>query len=86
MVKLTVLYDQVEVMKKLGESSGGASQLTSQPFAKPEAVRELTSESYRILKSKAGLIYQSMSLYLANRETEAILFKPIKVYFVLFYF
>ena len=60
-------------------STGGPSQLTSQPFAKPEVLRELIAESYRILKSKAPTIYQSMSLYLANRETEAILFKPIKV-------
>ena len=66
------------MIKKLGEGSG-ASQLTSQPFAKPESVKDLVSESYRILKSKTGLTYQSMSLYLANRETEAILFKPIKV-------
>lgn len=66
------------MIKKLGES-GGPSQLTSQPFAKPEAIKELVTESYRVLKSKAGLIHQTMSLYLANRETEAILFKPIKV-------
>jgi len=58
---------------------GGDSLLAGQPFAKPDAVRELVAESYRKLKTELPKITSSMSLYLANKGTEAILFKPIKV-------
>lgn len=73
----------MDVIRKMGDGSGSSSQanlsLTNQPFAKPESVRELVGQAYKTLKSKVPAVHQSMSLYLANRETEAILFKPIKV-------
>ena len=44
-----------------------------------ENVRRLVSESYMLLKSKIPSTLQIMSLYLANKDTEFILFKPVKV-------
>lgn len=48
-------------------------------FHFPENVRRLVSESYMLLKSKIPSTLQIMSLYLANKDTEYILFKPVKV-------
>ena len=53
--------------------------LRQQPFAVPEKLHDIVAETYRNLKNKKGDIQKSMSLYLANRDTEFILFKPIKV-------
>lgn len=44
-----------------------------------ENVRRLVSESYMLLKSKIPSTLQIMALYLANKDTEYILFKPVKV-------
>jgi hypothetical protein len=44
-----------------------------------ENVRRLVSESYMLLKSKIPSTLQIMSVYLANKDTEYILFKPVKV-------
>ncbi len=35
--------------------------------------------TYRVLKNKLPGTLQSMSLYLANKDTEFILFKPVRV-------
>ena len=61
--------------------------LRQQPFATPEKVRDVVTEAYRNVKTKLPAVHRSMSLYLANRETESILFKPIKVFkYFLFWF
>lgn len=54
-------------------------KLSQQPFAKAEAVGEIIRNSQRLIKNKLPLIQRSMQLYLANRETEFILFRPIRV-------
>ena len=53
--------------------------LRTQPFASPEKVQEVVAETYRNLKNRKGEVQRSMGLYLANKDTEFILFKPIKV-------
>lgn len=35
--------------------------------------------TYRVMKTKLPVTLQSMSLYLANKDTEFILFKPVRV-------
>lgn len=42
-------------------------------------INDLVTATYRVMKSKLPSILQSMSLYLANRDTEFILFKPVRV-------
>jgi len=55
------------------------SDLNKQHFAKPELLHDIVSETYRNLKTEVKKTVKSLSLYLANKETENILFKPIKV-------
>lgn len=42
-------------------------------------IHDLVMDTYRVIKSKLPGTLQSMSLYLANRDTEFILFKPVRV-------
>ena len=60
----------------------GARQvsLRLQPFASPDKVHDVVMETYRRLKKRKLEVQCSMTLYLANRDTEYILFKPIKVF------
>ncbi|ESO96117.1 hypothetical protein LOTGIDRAFT_116220 [Lottia gigantea] len=53
--------------------------LRQQPFATPEKLHDVVAETYKIVKTKTPAIQKSMALYLANKDTESILFKPIKV-------
>ncbi|KAH7966981.1 hypothetical protein HPB49_021151 [Dermacentor silvarum] len=52
--------------------------LRNQPFAAPDSVGTVASSAYRHLKSSLTALGRSMTLYLANKDTEQILFKPIK--------
>ncbi|XP_046853016.1 conserved oligomeric Golgi complex subunit 3-like [Xenia sp. Carnegie-2017] len=71
---------KTDAIQKLAEEDGKdvKNLLKHQHFAKPENVRRLVSESYMLLKSKIPSTLQIMSLYLANKDTEYILFKPVK--------
>eukprot|EP00106_Octopus_bimaculoides_P007522 XP_014774964.1 PREDICTED: conserved oligomeric Golgi complex subunit 3-like isoform X2 [Octopus bimaculoides] len=71
--KATVITD----MKK--EEGVPKVSLRNQPFATPEKLHDIVAESYKNLKSRLPLVQRSMSLYLANKDTEYILFKPVKV-------
>lgn len=51
----------------------------NQPFAVAEKLHDVVAESYKNLKTRLPIVRRSMSLYLANKDTEYILFKPIKV-------
>lgn len=42
-------------------------------------INDIVTTTYRVMKSKLPGTLQSMSLYLANRDTEFILFKPVRV-------
>lgn len=42
-------------------------------------VHEVVTSTNQLLRNKVAAILRSMSLYLANEETEHILFRPIKV-------
>eukprot|EP00112_Aurelia_sp_Birch-Aquarium-sp1_P012947 Seg2728.2 transcript_id=Seg2728.2/GoldUCD/mRNA.D3Y31 product="Conserved oligomeric Golgi complex subunit 3" protein_id=Seg2728.2/GoldUCD/D3Y31 len=72
--------DKIDTLSKLAEEEGKEKRqlVGQQPFAKPESVRKIVSEAYMLLKSKLPGVMESMALYLASKETEYILFKPIK--------
>jgi hypothetical protein len=57
----------------------GNTTLAQQPFAHADAIGHIVQETQRLIKSRLPSIHRSMQLYLANRETEFILFRPIKV-------
>ena len=54
-------------------------KLKEHKFANTESVKELCAETYRELKSRTQITLRSMRLYLANKDTEQILFKPIRI-------
>lgn len=57
-------------------------QLKSQPWAKPEQLAVVVKETQRRIKTHLAPLQRSMQLYLANKETEFILFRPIRVSYI----
>lgn len=53
--------------------------LRQQPWASPQQISSFIQESQRNIKSKLAVIQRSMQLYLSNKDTEFILFRPIRV-------
>ncbi|XP_038114767.1 conserved oligomeric Golgi complex subunit 3 isoform X1 [Culex quinquefasciatus] len=47
-------------------------------FAAPQQISSIIQESIRAIKTKLGPLQRSMQLYLANKDTEFILFRPIR--------
>ncbi|CAH1781599.1 unnamed protein product [Owenia fusiformis] len=77
---LRIFIDKSTVILKMNKEKGGRKvSLKNQPFASPEKLHDTVAETYRNLKSKLPKVQRSMGLYLANRDTEYILFKPIKM-------
>ncbi|XP_038049939.1 conserved oligomeric Golgi complex subunit 3-like isoform X2 [Patiria miniata] len=72
LTKATVILD----MHK--ESEAAQVSLRKQPFATAEKVHEVVSATYRQVKSRLPAVFRKMSLYLANKDTEYILFRPVK--------
>ncbi|KAK6618142.1 hypothetical protein RUM44_002592 [Polyplax serrata] len=52
--------------------------LRNQPFASPEQIGAAVQDCQRQIKTKLSQLQRLMQLYLANRETELILYRPIK--------
>ncbi|XP_059054859.1 conserved oligomeric Golgi complex subunit 3 isoform X2 [Achroia grisella] len=53
-------------------------QLKSQPWATPEETATVVKEAQKRIKTHLAPLQRSMQLYLANKETECILFRPIR--------
>jgi len=53
--------------------------LKQQSFAAPETVAAAVRDTQKLIKTALPKLQRSMQLYLANRDTEAILYRPIKV-------
>lgn len=53
--------------------------LRQTPWASPQQISPFIQESIRNIKSKLSSIQRSMQLYLSNKDTEFILFRPIRV-------
>ena len=68
------------ILQMAQEDDGLKVELCAQPFASPEKLGDVISLTYKNLKQKKPTIQRAMALYLANKDTEYILFKPIKVY------
>ncbi|XP_012943983.2 conserved oligomeric Golgi complex subunit 3 [Aplysia californica] len=76
---LQAFLSRANIVVSMKEDVGSKVTLRQQPFASPEKLHDVTAETYRNIKAKLALVQRSMALYLANRDTEAILFRPIKV-------
>lgn len=56
-----------------------APLLRQQEFADPQNVRSLIQDSVRKVKTFIPELHNTMALYLANADTQLILYKPAKV-------
>uniref|UniRef100_A0A3P9HTV1 Conserved oligomeric Golgi complex subunit 3 n=1 Tax=Oryzias latipes TaxID=8090 RepID=A0A3P9HTV1_ORYLA len=69
---------KVAALKKMATEGGPTYNLSQQPWAQPAKINDIVMATYRVMKSKLPSTLQSLSLYLANRDTEFILFKPVR--------
>lgn len=69
---------KVDALKTMAVQGGPTYNLSQQPWAQPAKINDIVMATYRILKNKLPITLQSMSLYLANKDTEFILFKPVR--------
>ncbi len=77
--------DQAQnLLKGPGTQGQTGMLLRQQPWAAPQQISSLIQESKRNIKKKLAVFQRSMQLYLANKDTEFILFRPIRVSFFLF--
>ncbi|KAH3812424.1 hypothetical protein DPMN_140855 [Dreissena polymorpha] len=77
---LKTFLSRASIIINMGEDENiKGVTLRTQPFAVPEKLHDVVAETYKLIKKMVPTIHRAMSLYLANRETELILFKPIKV-------
>ncbi|RXN21111.1 conserved oligomeric Golgi complex subunit 3 [Labeo rohita] len=70
---------KVGALKTMAVQGGPTYNLSQQPWAQPPKINDIVMATYRILKNKLPGTLQSMSLYLANKDTEFILFKPVRI-------
>ncbi|XP_058058954.1 conserved oligomeric Golgi complex subunit 3 isoform X1 [Anopheles bellator] len=61
-----------------GQPGGAAMALRLAPFAAPQQISSIIQECLRNIKTKLAGLQRSMQLYLANKDTEFILFRPIR--------
>ncbi|XP_017151648.1 conserved oligomeric Golgi complex subunit 3 [Drosophila miranda] len=60
-------------------SSPKASYVLRQsPWASPQQISSIIQETQRMIKAKLAVLQRAMQLYLSNRDTEFIIFRPIR--------
>lgn len=84
---LTVFLDKAQHLLKQPQPTVQSPQTTTPkinyalrqtPWASPQQISGIIQESQRLIKSKLSGFQRSMQLYLSNRDTEFILFRPIR--------
>ncbi|XP_049535661.1 conserved oligomeric Golgi complex subunit 3 isoform X1 [Anopheles darlingi] len=60
------------------QGAGSAMALRLAPFAAPQQISSIIQECLRNIKTKLAGLQRSMQLYLSNKDTEFILFRPIR--------
>lgn len=68
----------IEPVLKLLDKAKSAGENKNPELGTAQDVAASVSEAIRLIKFKLPGLQQSMQLYLANKETECILFRPIK--------
>ncbi|KYM75450.1 Conserved oligomeric Golgi complex subunit 3 [Atta colombica] len=71
-----LIYPIIKLLEK--EKLFDASSNQENALGSPQEIATIVADVLRIIKFKCPEIQQSMQLYLANKETEFILFKPVK--------
>jgi hypothetical protein len=78
---ISFIENAQSLLKPAAPSQQPASNmvLRQTPWASPQQISPFIQESIRNIKSKLSSIQRSMQLYLSNKDTEFILFRPIRV-------
>ncbi|KYN30665.1 Conserved oligomeric Golgi complex subunit 3 [Trachymyrmex septentrionalis] len=71
-----LIYPIIKLLEK--EKLLDANSNQENALGSPQEIATIVADVLRIIKFKCPEIQQSMQLYLANKETEFILFKPVK--------
>ncbi|CAH0558362.1 unnamed protein product [Brassicogethes aeneus] len=74
----TLIEKSEHILKIKHQTNNPELTVRSQDFAQPNKIADVILESQKNMKNRIPDIQRSMQLYLANRETEFILFRPIK--------
>lgn len=61
------------------ESTKSSYVLRQSPWASPQQISSIIQETQRLIKAKLAVLQRAMQLYLSNRDTEFIIFRPIRV-------
>lgn len=76
---LTFIENAQNLLKQVTPSGNQGMILRQTPWASPQQISSLIQESQRNIKVKLALVQRAMQLYLSNKDTEFILFRPIRV-------
>lgn len=77
---LTFIENAQNLLKQNTQPQANAGLVLRQtPWAAPQQISSLIQESQRNIKSKLAAVQRAMQLYLSNKDTEFILFRPIRV-------
>ncbi|XP_073068700.1 conserved oligomeric Golgi complex subunit 3 isoform X2 [Manis javanica] len=76
--QLEEFMTKVSALKTMASQGGPKYTLSQQPWAQPAKVTDLVTSAYKTIKAKLPGTLRSMSLYLSNKDTEFILFKPVR--------
>merc|ERR1712142_659916 len=63
---------------RLFQSSNPNGKVSSSPWCSPDALRDASNVCQRNINQKFPSVQKSLRLYLGNKETEFILFRPIR--------
>uniref|UniRef100_A0A6M2DLU3 Conserved oligomeric Golgi complex subunit 3 n=1 Tax=Xenopsylla cheopis TaxID=163159 RepID=A0A6M2DLU3_XENCH len=69
--KAATFYQNVEENKLL-------TTLRAQPWASPKDISVIVQETQRLMKARLAGLQRSLQLYLSNKDTEFILYRPIR--------
>uniref|UniRef100_A0A8B9QNF1 Conserved oligomeric Golgi complex subunit 3 n=1 Tax=Anas platyrhynchos TaxID=8839 RepID=A0A8B9QNF1_ANAPL len=76
--QLEEFMTKVSALKTMATQGGPKYSLSQQPWAQPAKINDMVSSTYKTIKTKLPSTLRSMSLYLSNKDTEFILFKPVR--------
>ncbi|XP_009955938.1 PREDICTED: conserved oligomeric Golgi complex subunit 3-like, partial [Leptosomus discolor] len=76
--QLEEFMTKVAALKTMATQGGPKYSLSQQPWAQPAKINDLVCSTYKTIKTKLPSTLRSMSLYLSNKDTELILFKPVR--------
>ncbi|XP_060689339.1 conserved oligomeric Golgi complex subunit 3 isoform X1 [Hemiscyllium ocellatum] len=69
---------KVSALKTMGHQGGPKYNLAQQPWAHPAKINDVVASTYKTIKVQLPTTLRSLSLYLSNKDTEFILFKPVR--------